>query len=57
MLVPGDKDIVRSAEHDEIWLSISPEELLKVATEDQIIELIRCGVRYDADTESFAMFV
>lgn len=50
-------DIVSGAEHDEIWLDVEPEKLAKVATEQQIIELIRCGVRYDEDTDSLAMFV
>lgn len=50
-------DIVRGAEHDEIWLEVDPKKLAKVATEQQIIELIRCGVRYDEDTDSLAMFV
>jgi hypothetical protein len=56
-LVPGKRDIVCSAEHDEIWLDVSPEDLSKVATEEQIIELIRCGVRYDKGTDSLALFV
>lgn len=56
-LVPGKHDIVCSAEHDEIWLDVSPEDLSKVATEEQIIELIRCGVRYDRGTDSLALFV
>ena len=56
-LVPGDCDIVSSAEHDEIWLDVTPEQLSKVATDEQIIELIRCGVRYDIGTGSFALFV
>ena len=56
-LVPGTCDIVSAAEHDEIWLAVSPDELAKVATEEQIIELIRCGVRYDRDTDCLAMFV
>lgn len=56
-LIPGDCDIVCSAEHDEILLEVSPEELSKVATEEQIIELIRCGVRYDSEYDSLAMFV
>jgi hypothetical protein len=56
-LVPGKRDMIRAAEHDEIWLDVSPEELAKVATEEQIIELIRCGVRYDASTDSLALFV
>ena len=57
-LVPGSKEnFVAAAEHDEIWLSTSPEDLEKVVTEAQIIELIRCGVRYDSSLESFCMFV
>lgn len=56
-LVPGTGDIVSCAEHDEIWLEVSPEALAVVATEDQIVELIRCGVRYDSQTDSLAMFV
>lgn len=56
-LVPGKHDIISAAGHEEIWLSVSPEELAKVATEEQIIDLIRCGVRYDSDTDSLALFV
>lgn len=56
-LVPSNHDIVSCAAHDEIWLSVTPEELEKVATEEQIVELIRCGVRLDGSTESLAMFV
>ena len=44
-LVPGESDIVTAAEHDEIWLEVSLEELAKVATEEHVIELTRCGVR------------
>jgi hypothetical protein len=56
-LVPGNGAMVCSAEHDEIWLDVTPEELSKVATENQIIELIRCGVRYDSGTDCLALFV
>jgi hypothetical protein len=56
-LVPGSGDIVAAAEHDEIWLDIAPKEFAKVATEAHIIELTRCGVRYDRQNDSFAMFV
>jgi hypothetical protein len=49
--------MVSAAEHDEIWLEISMEKLAAVATEDQVIELIRSGVRLDASSESLAMFV
>jgi hypothetical protein len=56
-LVPGTTDIVSSAGHDEIWLAVGLEELSKVATEEQIVELIRCGVRVDDYGEGLAMFV
>lgn len=57
-LVPGEgRDIVVSAEHDEIWLDADPERLAEVATEEDILTLVRCGVRYDSTTDSLAMFV
>jgi hypothetical protein len=55
-LVPGKVDMVCAAEHDEIFLDVSPEKLAEVATEAQIVELIRCGVRYDESVDSLAMF-
>jgi len=54
-LVPGTVDILSSASHDEVWFEIEPDALAAVITEEQIIELIRCGVRYDED--SLCMFV
>lgn len=56
-LVPGNSEIVSAAEHDQIWLDVEPEELSKVATDEQIIELIRCGVRYDRSINCLALFV
>lgn len=56
-LVPGKTDMVSCAEHDEIWLSVEPESLAKVATKEQIIDLVRCGLRYSEDTETLCMFV
>ena len=55
-LVPGETDIVACAEHDEIYLDVSAEDLAKIATEDQLVDLIRCGVRHDPDNDSFCMF-
>jgi hypothetical protein len=45
-ILPGKKDIVGAAEHDQVFLSIDCRELAKVITEEQIIELLRCGVGY-----------
>lgn len=56
-LIPGDGDMVGSAEHDEILLSINGEELVQKATEEQIVDLIRCGVRWCSEYDTLAMFV
>lgn len=56
LLCPGTEDIIGSSQHDEFYLSISPQEIAKVATEEQIIDLIRCGLRYDSQNEAFCMF-
>jgi hypothetical protein len=55
-LFPGDSDIVDHAEHDEIWLDVDDEQLKKL-TDDQILELVRCGIRYDSDNASLCTFV
>jgi len=55
-LVPGCRDMVCAAEHDKFFIDVSPDDLAAVATEDQIKELVRCGIRYDSDTDSLAMF-
>jgi hypothetical protein len=46
-LVPGKLDIICHSEHDEITLDIDVDELNKVGTEEDALDLIRCGVRYD----------
>jgi hypothetical protein len=51
----GNADIVAATAHDEIYLAPGLNEIAAVITEDQVIELIRCGVRISED--SFAMFV
>lgn len=52
-LFPGGNDIVCGASHDEIYLSFGCENSEKL-TDEQIVELTRCGVRFDGDT--FQMF-
>ena len=56
-LIPGDRDIVSGAGHEEIWLDIDLEKLAESATEADIVTLIRCGIRLDDDSQSLAMFV
>lgn len=55
-LVPGNGDMVCASEHDEFFLDVSPDALAAVATEEDVIMLHRCGVRYDTSTDSLAMF-
>jgi len=56
-LVSLDDDIVGAAEHDQIWLNVDCEKLAAVVTEAQLIELSRCGIRYDSESDSLCMFV
>lgn len=43
---PGHK-MIAGARHDEVFLDANVETLAEKATEEQIVELIRCGIRYD----------
>lgn len=55
-LMPGTRDMVSAAEHDEIYLDVDCEKLAEVASEHDILALTRCGVRYEEDTDSLCMF-
>lgn len=51
---PNDRDIVSCAEHDEIWFDFNAFDKL---TEDDVIYLLRCGIRWDDDARMLASFV
>lgn len=57
-LLPGDGkgDLVSAAEHDQFFLDIEPEALARVATEEIILDLVRCGVSFDEENESLFLF-
>jgi len=55
-LVPGDSYLISCSEHDEFFFSIDPDTLNGVITDEQLLELVRCGVRYDASLDSLCMF-
>ena len=46
-LQPGDGDIVSGAEHDTFYMHTNIEKLADVITEDQVVELLRCGILLD----------
>lgn len=56
-LIPAEGDIVSAAEHNIIYLDIDVEELEKVITEDQVLELVRCGIMYETEYDCLATFV
>jgi hypothetical protein len=57
-LVPGTTEVmVGGADHDQIWLSVDCKRLAAIATEEDILLLVRCGVCYDEREESLYMFV
>lgn len=54
-LIPSSYDMVSAAKHDEIFLGVDLDELAAVATKENIIDLIRCGIR--CDSGCLTMFV
>ena len=55
-IAPGTNDMISAAEHDEFFLDVDMEGFKKVATEENIITLIRCGIRYSSEYDCFCMF-
>ena len=53
----GYSRMVAWARHDEIYLSVDCDRLAEVITDAQVLELTRCGVRYDENHDSLCMFV
>lgn len=50
-LLPGKSDIVKGAEHDQLWLDTDVDELARVITLEQAVTLLRCGISYDDDVD------
>jgi hypothetical protein len=46
-LVPENSDIIQAAEHDQIWMGCTLDDLAAVVTEPIIRILVRCGVRIE----------
>jgi hypothetical protein len=48
--------MIEAAEHDVFYLNIDVDTLDAVITDEQILELVRCGVRMDTEYHCLAMF-
>lgn len=55
-ILPGKTDIVSNASHDEIFLEVDVDKLAAKILDWQVIDLIRCGVRYSGEYDCLAMF-
>jgi hypothetical protein len=55
-LFPRNRDIISAASHDQIWLDVDDIEV-ETLTDEQMIELSRCGVFYCDECCSLSMFV
>lgn len=53
---PGTRDLISASEHDEFYLDIDCEAFAAVATDDQIKELVRCGIMHSDDLDSLSMY-
>jgi len=56
-LFPGDGDMVSAAEHDQIFLDVNVEEFNEKATDEQICDLVRCGLIYMSEYDCLGMWV
>ena len=55
-LLPGTDKIVSASEHDEIWLATDCDKLHEVATDEDLLYLIHCGIYFDESNDSLGMF-
>lgn len=56
-LFPNGKNIITASAHDVIYLNIDIEHFSDHVRDETILELVRCGVRYDAHHDCLAMYV
>lgn len=54
-LLPGNRHLISDADHDIIYFCVDVDELSLVATEDDVLMLVACGVQ--CDDEGLFMYV
>jgi hypothetical protein len=55
-LQPGSRNIVCAARRGELFLGVDLEALARAASDEQLQELVRCGVSYDSSRDCLQMF-
>jgi len=55
-IFPDHRDMVCAASHDVIYLEPDSDQIEKL-TDEQILDLVRCGVMHDEENDSLTMFV
>lgn len=50
-------EILAASGHDESWLDVNMDCLRERITAADILYLVRCGIRYDEENDSLALFV
>jgi hypothetical protein len=53
----NDSAILVDARNEQVWLSPKPWEVMQRASEEDLLDLVRCGVFYDEDNDSLSMYV
>ena len=55
-LLPGNGELIGKTDYYGFYLDIEPEELNAIITDEQIKELLACGVSYFEDRDALYMF-
>ncbi len=50
------RDLISGANHDEFYLRIDADDLFEKATKEQLIDLHRCGLLYNAEEDYLYFF-
>lgn len=56
-LFPGTNDMFWCGADDQIFFKIRLDQFAQTATEEQFLELIRCGINLDWDCNCFSLFI
>jgi len=56
-ILPEHGDFICSTNHYGIFFSVSPKDISKKASKEQILDLLRCGISYDSSRGCFYKFI